>query len=72
MRTLTREQALSAMQDAESRSYTTAYVAPYCGTGRIVLGTRTGHCGGTDYNHVGIVDAETADALVAAGASDRR
>jgi hypothetical protein len=72
MRTMTREEAMTAKRQVERASYTTTYVAPYYGTGRIVFGSRTGHCGGTDYDHIGIVDAATADALVSAGAKDRR
>lgn len=72
MRTITREEAMAEKARVERYSYTTTCVARYHGSDYIVLGSRTGHCGGTEYEHIGIVDAATADALVAIGTKDRR
>lgn len=72
MRTITRDEAMAAKKRADSNSYTTTCVTHYYGTPHILLRVRTGHCGGVDWDDVGIVDAATAAALVKAGAKDLR
>lgn len=72
MRTLTEAEAREAFAEIDGRNYSSVVLRNYFGTGRTVMQARVGHCGGTDYSDLGLVDDKTAKSLIALGATDWR
>lgn len=74
MRTIGLTEARDIRKQVEQYSYTTVMLRHVLLKDRalIKLQTRVGHCGGTDYEDVGWVTRETADALKADGVYDLR
>jgi len=66
------DECRSLRKKYEQYSYTEVYVSNYYDCKRIVFGSRTSHCGGTDYGHFGLVTTRTANILAKEGVYDKR
>lgn len=71
MKRLTLDEARDAIRKAESYSYTSCHLNKWVND-RVVLVSRTGHCGGTEKTWIGTVSQDEAEVLKSEGVDDWR